>query len=104
MKNLVTGKDGSRVSPYCGKPHCLPLNPKANSNNDWTVEKKQERKRKASGAKLNPKMKKPKQDRKRNPSPFGAQATTESKEEKDCKIKTKEDIMQKHKMMTYLSV
>ena len=66
LKNLI--KDGSRVSPYCGKPHCLPLNPKANSNDSWTVKKKQERKRKASGAKLNPKMKKSKQDRKRKPS------------------------------------
>ena len=66
MKNLI--KDGSRVSPYCGKPHCLPLNPKANSNDGWTVKKKQERKRKASGAKLNPKVKKPKQHRKRKHS------------------------------------
>ena len=31
---------------------------------------------------------------------FGVQAKTESKEEKDCKNKTKEYIIQNHKMMT----
>ena len=58
LQNLI--KDGSKVSPSCGKPHCLRLNPKANFKDGWTVKKKQQRKRKASASAAKPKAKKKK--------------------------------------------
>ena len=56
LQSLI--KDGSKVSPCCGKAHCLRLNPKANFKDGWTVKNNQERKRKASGASPNSKVKK----------------------------------------------
>ena len=62
LKKLI--KDGSRVSFYCGKPHCLRLKIKANFKDGWTVKKKQDRKRNASANKPNARAK-----RRKKPKP-----------------------------------
>ena len=85
LQSLI--KDGSKVSPCCGKTHCPRLKPKANFKDGWTVKKKQERKRKASGARPNSKVKKSKQDRKRKPSV--PKANPKAKKKKIEKPKTK---------------
>ena len=67
LKKLI--KDGSRVSPSCGKPHCLRMNPKANFKDGWTVKKKQDRKRNASANKPNARAKRRKKPKPKTKKP-----------------------------------
>ena len=75
-------KDLSRVSPSCGKTHCLRLNPKANFKDGWTVKKKQSHKRKVSANKPSSQAKKRKKSKPKPKKPKPKPKKTKPKPKK----------------------